>query len=120
MKVNQVNSLVPLLRTDGEPAFDEAWQAQALAMADTLTKTNMFSPNDWSAALGEQLKLADENGEPDTQHTYYECVLRALESLVVLSGEVRSKEIQNEQKAWEEAYRATPHGEPVKLNRHSK
>src|SRR5215469_268401 len=28
--------LGPLRRKDGDPAFDDAWQAQSLAMADTL------------------------------------------------------------------------------------
>ena len=47
------NSLKPLASVDGEPAFAEAWQAEALAIADTLVQNGLFSAGDWSEALGE-------------------------------------------------------------------
>jgi hypothetical protein len=37
------DSLKPLAAVDGEPAFDEAWQAQVLAIADSLVQNGMFS-----------------------------------------------------------------------------
>ena len=37
------NALKPLASVDGEAAFDEPWQAEALAIADTLVQSGMFS-----------------------------------------------------------------------------
>ena len=45
----------PLARRDGEPAFDEPWQAQTLALASRLQEQAIFSSAQWSQALGDEL-----------------------------------------------------------------
>jgi nitrile hydratase accessory protein len=75
-------ALKPLADTDGDPVFDEAWQAQALAMADNLVKSGLFSANDWTDALGQSLKESADRADVDTQQTYYLCVLKTLEKLM--------------------------------------
>ena len=109
------DSLKPLVSVDGEPSFEEPWQAEALAIADTLVQNGMFSASAWSDALGEALKEAESNAAADNQETYYRCVLSALERLVARHSEINSDVLAGKCKDWEAAYLATPHGQPVKL-----
>ncbi len=53
------------------PVFDEPWQAQVLAMADTLIQSGQLSAQDWASALGSHLKAAEAVGNRDTAETYY-------------------------------------------------
>jgi nitrile hydratase accessory protein len=105
----------PLKRTDNEPVFDEPWQAQVLAMADTLSRAGAFTATEWSEALGEELRRAEENAAPDSATTYYEAALKALERLLAGCGFATAEVISNRRDAWARAYLATPHGQPVKL-----
>ncbi len=110
-----LKSLKPLASVDGEPSFAEAWQAQALAIADTLVQSGMFSAGAWSDALGEVLRQAEASGAADDQETYYRCVLSALEGLVARNSVIDQPAMAGKRKDWEAAYRSTPHGQPVKL-----
>jgi nitrile hydratase accessory protein len=109
------DSLAPLAATDGEPAFDQPWQAQVLAIADTLVQSGMFSASTWSDALGAELKKAIEGGEADNQETYYRCVLQTLETLVAANSEIDREAMRGKRDDWEQAYLSTPHGQPVEL-----
>jgi len=108
-------ALKPLAAADGEPAFAEAWQAEVLAIADTLVHNGLFGAGDWSNALGAALQDAASRGEPDTQETYYRAALAALETLVAEHSEIDRAAMQGRREDWERAYRATPHGQPVLL-----
>jgi hypothetical protein len=46
------DALGPLRRKDGDPTFDEAWQAQSLAIADTLVNAGVVTATRWAEALG--------------------------------------------------------------------
>ena len=105
-----MSALDPLASRDGDPVFEEAWQAQALAMADTLVKAGAFSAGEWAAALGEAVRAED-----DTTAGYYRAVLRALEGLLDGGGAVPAPELEARRDAWARAYETTPHGEPVEL-----
>jgi len=109
-------ALKPLAAADGEPAFAEAWQAQVLAIADTLVQNGLFGAGDWSNALGAALKDAGRRGEPDTQETYYRAALAALERLVAEHSEIDREAMRGKREDWERAYRSTPHGQPVVLD----
>lgn len=115
MSATDDNALKPLVTVDGEPAFDEAWQAQVLAIADTLLQNGMFSAGAWSDALGEALKQAAVDGAVDNQQTYYQCALHALESLVARNSEIDKRAMTGKRDDWERAYLSTPHGQPVDL-----
>ena len=39
-----------------EPVFAEQWQAQVLAIAENLIQQQKFSANQWSEALGREIK----------------------------------------------------------------
>lgn len=112
---DDTDSLAPLAATDGEPAFEQPWQAQVLAIADTLVQSGLFSASAWSDALGAELKRAIERGEADNQETYYRCALQALETLVAANSEIDRKAMQGKRDDWEQAYLLTPHGQPVEL-----
>jgi len=105
----------PLKRVDDGPVFDEPWQAQVLAIADTLSKSGTFTATDWSATLGEELRRAEADGAPDNATTYYEAALKALERLLVRGGIATSEVFSDRRDAWIRAYLATPHGQPIKL-----
>ena len=107
----------PLRHDDGSALFEEPWQAQALALADTLTKAGVFTPSAWSDALGAALRRAEAAGRPDTPATYYAAVVAALEELLETSGTLTHETVAERQEAWRRAYLETPHGQPVELRR---
>jgi nitrile hydratase accessory protein len=111
-------ALKPLAGLDGEAAFDEPWQAEALAIADTLVQNGMFSANAWSEALGAALRQAAASGASDDQQSYYQCVLTALENLIAQHSEIDRAAMAAKRGDWERAYLSTPHGQPVKLEGH--
>ncbi len=110
------DALKPLAGVDGDPVFDEAWQAQALAIADTLVQNGLFSAPEWSAALGATLAAAEAEGRADNQDTYYHCVLETIESLVAARSDIDAAAMLGKRRDWEQAYLSTPHGEPVSLH----
>ena len=103
------DALGPLARRDGDAIFDEAWQAQALAMADCLVKAEVFSATEWAEALGVAVRK-----QSDTTEGYYRAVLSALERLLD-QGALPSEEVCARRDAWARAYETTPHGQPVEL-----
>jgi len=97
------------------PVFAEPWQAQAFALAVALAKAGCFTWSEWAACLGEQLKHAVAIGADGSQ--YYQHWLAALESLVSAKGLCDAKTLQDRKRAWESAFRHTPHGKAVELER---
>ena len=105
----------PLAAVDGEPVFAEAWQAQVLAIADTLVQQGLFSAGAWSEALGAALREAESGGAEDNQETYYRAALAALEGLIAAHSDIDRLAMRGKRDAWEQAYLSTPHGQPVEL-----
>lgn len=97
------------------PAFNEPWEAAALALSISLQDDGHFTAAEWSDALGAEIKAAQARGDPDDGTTYYWHVLAALERLVGEKGLASVPALRARRRAWEEAYRATPHGRPVTL-----
>ncbi len=98
-----------------QPVFDEPWQAQALALADSMVKAGHFSAHDWAQTLGAALREAEGRGAPDTLETYYLAVVEALEALSQSQTDITQDDLSARRAAWEEAYHRTPHGQPVLL-----
>lgn len=101
-------------RKTGRP-FDEPWQAQALGMADLLVRKGVVDAVRWSEALGAALRRAEDRGAPDTAETYFLAVVETLEAVTETDGLISRDERSMRRAAWEDAYRQTPHGEPVVL-----
>lgn len=100
---------------DQQAPPQEPWQAQALATALGLQEAGVITAAEWSDALGAAIKRAQAAGDRDRGDTYYLHVLDALETLMREKGLVAAGELSMRKAAWEDAYRATPHGEPVVL-----
>jgi nitrile hydratase accessory protein len=92
------------------PVFAEPWQAQAFAMAVKLNEAGVFGWSEWAVTLGAELKA--HPGRP-----YYESWLAALEKLVEGKGVMTDDERRARVEDWERAAKATPHGQPIVLNR---
>jgi nitrile hydratase accessory protein len=110
-------ALPSLPRDEGEPVFAEPWQAQAFALAVRLSGDGHFTWKEWAAALAEELAAGAERGEPDDGSRYYQHWVAALERLVTERGLATASALDTRQQAWAEAYRNTPHGQPVELKR---
>jgi nitrile hydratase accessory protein len=100
--------------TDG-PVFREPWEAQAFAMALALHERGLFTWPQWAATLGDEIKRAQEAGDPDTGETYYRHWLAALERLVTEAGVATAATLARYHDAWDHAADRTPHGEPIEL-----
>ncbi len=97
------------------PVFSEAWEAQAFAMTIALHERGVFTWTEWASALSTEIKAAQLAGDPDLGTTYYSHWLKALERLIVEKGVASTGLIDETTHAWEEAARATPHGQPIVL-----
>ena len=95
--------------------FREPWEAQAFAMAVSLHQRGLFTWNEWTATIADEIKRAQEAGDPDTGETYYHHWLNALERLVAEKGVADSPTLTRYRDAWERAADATPHGQPILL-----
>lgn len=109
------DAIAPLARRDGDPVFDEPWQAQALGLAISLSERGVFSPAAWSAELGAAHRQLIAGGAADSAQTYYEAVTMALERLLSSCGALGADAIEARSRDWRQAYLNTPHGEPVEL-----
>ena len=113
--IDRLALLPSLPRDDGGPVFAEPWQAQAFAMAVRLSVQGHFTWGEWAATLADELKSAADRGEPDDGSRYYEHWLAALERLVTAKSLLNPDEMLDRKEAWADAYRHTPHGQPVTL-----
>ena len=102
------------MSNDG-PVFREPWEAQAFALARSLRERGVFSSSEWAAALGEEIKKAQTEGDRDTGETYYHHWLAALERLVAAKGLADSETLACTREAWRRATARTPHGTPIEL-----
>lgn len=98
-----------------QPPFEEPWQAQALAIAQSLQDAGVISPGQWSEALGAAIRRAQAAGDPDLGDTYYLHVLDALEHVLAEAHLLTRDSLEKRRSEWEAAYRRTPHGQPVEL-----
>jgi nitrile hydratase accessory protein len=107
---------LPSLPRDAEgPTFAEPWQAQAFALAVTLSEKGHFTWKEWAAALAAELRAVADRGESDDGSRYYEHWLAALERLVVEKGLATTGVLRARKESWSAAYAATPHGVPVDI-----
>jgi len=118
--VEHFATLPHLPRDDGAPVFAEPWQAQAFALAVRLSAQGHFTWTEWAAALAKQLQSAAGRGESDDGSRYFEYWLAALEQLVTEKQLTEPAALRERKQAWADAYRNTPHGQPVELGAKSR
>jgi nitrile hydratase accessory protein len=108
-------ALPGLPRDAGGPVFREPWEAQAFALAVALHRRGLFGWDEWAAALGAEIKAAQQAGDPDTGATYYHHWLGALERIVAAKGIAGADVLARCRDAWACAAGRTPHGAPIEL-----
>lgn len=95
-----------------EPVFSEPWQAEAFALTVALHERGVFTWDEWAQALSVEVKAP---GAATDGSDYYDCWLRALESLLAAKGVARPDDVDGFAAAWQRAAQATPHGQPIRL-----
>jgi nitrile hydratase accessory protein len=111
-----LNELPALPRDREGPVFNEPWEAQAFALAVRLSEASCFTWSEWAAVLSQEIRAAQERGDPDLGRTYYQHWLNALEQICIEKGLVGREDMRQRTEAWRCAYRQTPHGQPVALS----
>ncbi len=101
-----------LPRDEAGPVFAEPWQAQAFALAVQLHAEGAFTWTEWAEALGRELAT----DPADDGSRYYHHWIAALEGLSAACALAAPVELAARKAAWTDAYRRTPHGQPVELS----
>jgi nitrile hydratase accessory protein len=113
--IDATNAIPGIPRDANGPVFREPWEAQAFAMTLALHACGLFSWNEWAAALADEIKRAQADGDPDTGETYYRHWLATLEKLIAAKGVATSETLHQYREAWDHAADRTPHGMPIEL-----
>lgn len=117
----ELNALPGLPRDTDGPVFREPAEATAFALAVRLHQQGLFTWQEWSDTLAEQITAAQRSGDPgldttETGDTYYQHWTRALEQLVARKQAVTPEELDRRTDRWRRAYQNTPHGQPIELS----
>jgi nitrile hydratase accessory protein len=108
---------VPDLPRDADgPVFREPWEARAFAMALALHGRGLFTWSEWAVTLGDEIRKAQEAGDPDRGDSYYRHWLAALERMVAEKGVTTAQMLARYYEAWDHAADRTPHGAPIELS----
>jgi nitrile hydratase accessory protein len=110
-----INAVPDIPRNSEGPVFGAPWEAQAFAMALTLHERGMFTWSEWAAILGDEIRRAQRNGDPDTGETYYRHWVAALERIISEKGVADAVGLARTRDAWGRAADRTPHGVAIEL-----
>ena len=111
-----IDQLPALPRDQDGPVFNEPWEAKAFALAVRLSEAGCFTWSEWVKIFSQEIKAAQERGDPDLGDTYYQHWLNALERICAAKNLVGSEDVNNRKAAWRRAYLSTPHGQPIDLS----
>jgi nitrile hydratase accessory protein len=109
--------VAPLPRRQEGPVFREPWEAQAFALTLSLHERGLFTWPEWAAYLSDAIKRAQAEGDPDEGDTYYQHWLSALEAIAAAKQVTDCEALQRRKEALNRAAHATPHGQPILLER---
>lgn len=98
-----------------EPVFEAPWHAQLFAVTVHLHETGQFDWPTWAAQFGATLARHGIAHDLDGGDDYFLAWLETLEALLTTQGTADPETLARLRTAWAEAYRATPHGQPVSL-----
>jgi len=111
------NSLLQDVLDRENAVFSEPWEAQAFAMVITLSDSGYFTWKEWTETLSETISSVEANGGASDGSDYYLNWVAALERIMEIKGLADVVSLTNVKAEWEQAYKLTPHGEPVFLKR---
>jgi len=107
---------LPVLPRDKDgPVFNQPWEAKVFALAVRLSNAGCFTWPEWVEVFSQEIKAAQERGDPDQGDTYYQHWLNALERICAAKGLVGGEDMRRRKAAWRRAYLNTPHGQPIDL-----
>jgi len=115
-----IDYLPALPRDEDGPVFNQPWEAKAFALAVRLSEAGFFTWPEWVKIFSQEIKTAQDGGDPDLGHTYYQHWLNALERICAAKGLVDNEDMHRRKATWRRAYLNTPHGQPVDLSAASK
>jgi nitrile hydratase accessory protein len=115
-----IDDLPALPRDNDGPVFSQPWEAKAFALAVRLSEAGCFTWPEWVRIFSQEIKAAQDGGDPDLGDTYYQHWLNALERICAAKGLVGSEDMHRRTAKWRRAYLNTPHGRPVDLSAASK
>lgn len=98
----------------GAPVFAEPWQAQAFALTVHLHERGVFDWREWAACLSRRVH---EEGRAQDGSDYFEAWVGALCDLLEQKGVADAATVLDMQLSWQRAAIATPHGQPIELDR---
>ncbi|HEV2302304.1 MAG TPA: nitrile hydratase accessory protein, partial [Stellaceae bacterium] len=75
----------------------------------------LFTWKEWAATLADEIRRAQQRGDPDRGDTYYRHWLAAVESVIAKKGAADHESLARCREAWRHAARRTPHGTPIVL-----
>ncbi|MCV0428783.1 MAG: nitrile hydratase accessory protein [Roseibium sp.] len=104
------------LDQDGGPVFNAPWEARVFAMTLQAYDAGIFNWREWAEALGAELAKDDDNDNGEMPG-YYNHWLNAFERLLADKRVAGAKQLEDLKQAWNQAARATPHGQPIELKR---
>ena len=102
--------------TAPQPVFEAPWHAQAFALAVHLEARDVFTWPEWTETFGAVLAEHRVDGALDGGDDYFLAWIAALERICAARGLADAGALAALKAAWERAYLATPHGQPVRLD----
>lgn len=105
------------LDQDGGPVFSAPWEARVFAMTVKAHQAGVFSWSEWAEALGAELALDGMDDSGDALTGYYDHWLAAFEKLLTAKGVAGPRQLADLRTAWDRAACATPHGQPIELEK---
>lgn len=99
-----------------EPVFEAPWHAQIFALTVHLNEAGHFVWGDWATRFGATLAKHGLTKELDGGEDYFAAWLETLEGYLDEIGMANPNDVAQLRAAWEAAYLATPHGQPVHLH----
>lgn len=100
-----------------EPVFAAPWHGQLFAMTLQLHEQGAFDWPQWTLAFGETLARHGLDRSLNGGDDYFQAWLETLEGLLDQRALSTEEERADVRAAWEQAYLATPHGQPVRLQK---
>ena len=88
--------------------FEAPWQAQLFALTVALNEAGHFSWPDWASAFGPRVQAVEAA-------RYWEVWSETLVAILEERGIAAAPEVQAMTQRWQDAARATPHGQPIEL-----
>jgi nitrile hydratase accessory protein len=95
--------------------FAAPWEAEAFALALTLSSQRLYSWREWTEVLAGEIARGEGADKTPNGAGYYLHWLAALERIAIAKGIVDEKALDIRKRQWNEAFGSTPHGQPVEL-----